>query len=617
MRKKKGKYASLPNAPEACREDDIDNLVLQFGRENGRSHKIDLRFLINGKHPRAQLARSCAKIFVRYTQDFAAASRSSLLHSLRRFNEFLEWREEGSEFQPVVSTVELSAPLLLEYQAYLGTVSNITETTAHGYYSEVARFLNLIVLHNPEWLPCDFKIPPCPFKHKPYSSKSTPSKIIGLSDLALIAKAALKEVEEIRNNHQRAIGLLNTPATLKYTNQGRPKSLASLSNVMHHVVNSGRVTSYLGNMSSSLRRNGHPSLEKILSWYIPTATRHLVPFLVLLHIRTALNPTTLCRLKRNCLVEHPLPVGLTILRFSKARAGHRANQEMCYPSNQPGGVVDLVNLLLEYTRPLTKMARSEEKNRLFLYRDGRQGVRSAEPDWSFAHRALRQFVARNNLPRFTFNQLRPSVATSLYLQTKDIFRIQRLLGHASVRTTVRYVKGIIVQEQHKKEMNEGIRRMTEAVLGTSSRQADYQVFSGPVDEVVTEKIKNHELSEESGAKIISGGFRTFMGRCKDPCNSPQPGEVPGRVCRSLHACIFCPNCWIFAEDLPNVISYRESLYAERAGMTDAEWDMFYGEVVREINESILAAFPEESVRQAEEVARSQGTQSIVTWKVGG
>ena len=99
--------------------------------------------------------------------------------------------------------------------------------------------------------------------------------------------------------------------------------------------------------------------------------------------------------------------------------------------------------------------------------------------------------------------------------------------------------------------------------------------------------------------MLLGACNTLIGKCKDPLNSPQPGEVKGQVCRSLHACIFCEHCWMFAEDLPEVIRYRNRLMTEKTDMTDNDWEMLHGEAVREINLSILSGFPIETVRQAE------------------
>ncbi|MCI0558450.1 MAG: hypothetical protein MN733_08140, partial [Nitrososphaera sp.] len=237
------------------------------------------------------------------------------------------------------------------------------------------------------------------------------------------------------------------------------------------------------------------------------------------------------------------------------------------------------------------------------------GVRS--PHENFCDRELPRFIARNNLPNFTFEQLRPSIATLIYLQTRDIFRVQRLLGHTQVRTTIRYIKGVAVEAQHNKQMSEGIDRMIESITSINYRKNDILVFIDSVAEVVAEKVKAKELSPEAGERMLSGECNTLMGKCKDPFTSPQPGEVKGRVCRSLHACIFCENCWVFEEDLPKVILYRDKLISQKADMTDEIWEMLHGNAVREINDSILPSFPTELVKQVELKAKEMPEATTV------
>lgn len=610
--KKNNKYASLPKSPAVPPAHLPGNLVLRFKRQDGRVQRLDLRFFNTGKYQRPQIAKVCAEIFLRYTQDVSSQTRKGLHNSLRVFNGFLDWKAEGDNAQPIHSTFEFSATLLVEYQIYLETILNHKENVASTYYNRFGRVLNLIRLYHPEYLSSDFRPPECRFKFTPYQPEAASANIISLSDLALIARAALKEVGEIREKHGRAIRMLaESDQHVGRDGAGKvPRGYwKEVSNALKYIVNERGVTGYSSPVKSSLRRNGHPSVMTLLGWYTPISTGHLIPFMVLLFIRTALNVTTLCRLKRDCMAEHPLPVGLTMVRFSKPRAGSRSSQEQNFPSNQTNGVVDLLKFLLEYTKPLVNLASDAEKSYLFLYRDGFREVRSGIAAIGFGNRSLRQFVDRNGLPPFNFNQLRPSVATALYLQTRDIFRVQRLLGHANVRTTVRYIKGMVVRAQHNKEMFEGIEKMTEAILEFEPREAGYQVFVQPVREVVAGKIRNRELSPEGGGRIIGGGCKTFLGRCKDPENSPQPGEVKGKVCSSLHACIFCPNCWIFAEDLPSVIRYRDSLLLERDNMTDSGWDKLYGDALREIDGSILTAFPAEDVRRAERKVREELNQN--------
>ena len=58
-------------------------------------------------------------------------------------------------------------------------------------------------------------------------------------------------------------------------------------------------------------------------------------------------------------------------------------------------------------------------------------------------------------------------------------------------------------------------------------------------------------------KIVAGRFDTGCGTCRDPYDSPQPGEEKGRPCTSFHACFSCPNGLWFLDDLPQVIATRD------------------------------------------------------------
>jgi hypothetical protein len=161
--------------------------------------------------------------------------------------------------------------------------------------------------------------------------------------------------------------------------------------------------------------------------------------------------------------------------------------------------------------------------------------------------------------------------------------------------------------------------MIESLTGIEDHRNGLTVFIDSVATVIAEKVRAEELSPETGERFLSGACNTLIGKCQDPLNSPQPGEVKGRVCRSLHACLFCENCWIFAEDLPATIQYRDRLLSEKKEMTDEAWEMLHGLAVRAIDQSILSAFPTEIVKQeAERLLLSiEAAEKICTEKVGG
>lgn len=596
---KKNKYSKLPRKSVSRLVPGEVPLVLHFKETNGRLQKIDFTFFIEGEFPRPQLAEACATLFWTAMQNYASGTRATLRVNLKVFNYFLNWRAEGGESQQISKTDEISRELFIEYAAYIElTNQDNKESTAATRYQVVTHFFRLMQEFT-EYLSPDLNIPPNRFSHL-HAEENPIENILNFKDIKLIAEAAKRDIDEIRSNHRRAQELIKEGASNEAQARMKPKPPGfwkSAGNALYYVIHVNGMKPVSSVIVTILRYNGHPTPQKMTSWYAPTSEKYFIPFLVLLFLRTAINVTSIFTLKRDCLSEPVLPLGLTALSFTKPRAGAEPGKELYFPTNQPYGAVDLIRFLLKYTEPWIDYVGEAEKKFLFVYRSRTGGVKAAGN--SFAQSSLSYFIARHNLPHFSFDQIRPTVATMIYLQTRDIFRVQRALNHKSIKTTIKYIRGVVVRARHDRELAKGIDAMVEAVIGVKHQGGVVSVFAEPASEVIAAKVEAEELTPESGEEVLSGGCTTLVGRCKDPTNSPQPGEVKGRVCRSLHACIFCKNCWIFAEDLVKVIIYRNTLLAEKAEMTSRMWNALHGDAVREIEESILPSFPAEMLAKAE------------------
>lgn len=599
---RRNKYSKLPSKPVTKAAFSGPALKLNYKQPDGRYQKLDLTFFIQGDVPRHQVAAACAEVLGLEMQRYSRDTLVNFVFSLRVFNKFLRWREGSEAHKHITTTLQFSYELFVEFSVYLGSFNS--EGTAASRYQAVARFLDLMRVLRPNYLRPEFKIPANRFSHR-HGQRSTAGDILSLDDLLCIERVASREVSRIRENHRRACEMLKSAVVNDAQARMKPKPHGfwkSLANALYYIVRVEGITRTSDVTRQCLKIKPCPTATEMVGWYAPTLEEYFIPFLILLYLRTALNVTSMYRLKRDCLAEHPLPVGLTKLQFKKPRSKPLSNKELSFPTNQPNGTIDLIRFLLEYTQPWVEHAADAEKNSLFLYYSRIKGVRS--PSNTFLINSLPKFIARNKLPHFTFDQLRPTVATLIYLQTRDIFRVQRLLGHASVRTTIKYIRGAAVHAENYRAMGKGIDKMTEAVTGIKDAGKGISVFTEPIAEVLARKIDEKELSVEAGERVLKGGCNTLVGRCKDPWNSPQPSEVKGRVCRSLHACIFCENCWIFVEDLVAVVEYRNSLEAEKSNMTSDMWELLHGAAVREINTSILSSFPADVISRVERQAKN-------------
>lgn len=607
MRKHKNKYLNINKTPKSISFQPEVSLILRFKEPTGRWQIIDLTFFEKNKFPRNRLGKEIAYSFQKLTSDLATGTRKQLRNVLKHFNEFLDWKAGSPEFKNIDSLSELDFNLLVEYQAYLELVTK--QKNAENSYGYFSRFIHKISIRIPGLLSKEIQIP----ANKFVSNRKTTrlgGNIISLENLKAIHDAALKEYEQIRTNHKKALKLLKITENLPIVEISKRSDSKSKKAIfrpwkkdgyfLHHLVReTGILNPVPGSTINAIRENKSTKATNQLGWYIPNSDKNLLPILILLYIKTGINVTSMHYLKRDCLIDHPLPLNLTILRFSKPRSGSGINKELSFPSKQKNGVVDLITFLLDYTNPLVEFASPDEKKYLFLYKHNSQ-VKSAHFK-GFCSNGLKPFISRNNLPDFNLNQIRPTVASLLYLQTKDIFRVQRLLNHSDVRSTINYIRGPVVQLLHNKQISDGIETLFDKITGNNSSTSDITVFTNSSSEVIPEKIVRNEITREAGKNILEGGCNTIIGKCKDPYNSPQPGEIQGRVCKSLHSCIFCKNCWIFLENLPDVIRYRNKLLADKVNMTDQQWSELHEETVRTIENSILSSFPKKIIKDAEKM----------------
>jgi hypothetical protein len=270
------------------------------------------------------------------------------------------------------------------------------------------------------------------------------------------------------------------------------------------------------------------------------------------------------------------------------------------------GVVELIQFLRQYTEPLATAADPPECTKLFLYfsRNPALKCRLISPGTISGENFIThfpEFIERHGLPHFTLVNIRPTAATQLYLETGgNLRKVQQFLQHAYLRTTVKYLLNSITAPFNARAMQKAQERMIERVTVLPENRA-----------VGVERLK---LPKEQARKIVAGRFDTGCGACRNPYDSPQPGEERGRPCTSFHACFSCPNGLWFLEDLPQVIVTRDRLVSLQTEMRPEDWQSVYGETVRIIEQQILAAFRPEQIKAAIAKAKCQEQRPVIVAK---
>jgi hypothetical protein len=338
---------------------------------------------------------------------------------------------------------------------------------------------------------------------------------------------------------------------------------------------------------------------------VPASAQDLIPFMVIITARTGINPKAAYDLDRDCLRQHELDDNLFYCTWDKPRAGKQQRQLHRVDRRNQMGVVELIQFLCQFTEPLASAADPPKCRKVFLYRSRSANLKGEPVAPGTApeafQRNFREFAERHRLPRFTLANIRPTAATQLYLETGgNLRKIQQFLQHAHLRTTVSYVLNSITEPFNARAIQQAQERMIERVTVIPEKRS-----------VGVERL---DLPKARARKIVAGQFDTGCGACRNPYDSPQPGEEKGRLCTSFHACFSCPNGLWFLEDLPQVIATRDRLVSLRPDMRPEDWETVYGQSVRIIDEHIIAAFRSEQIKAAGVKAKAQEQRPIIVAK---
>lgn len=260
----------------------------------------------------------------------------------------------------------------------------------------------------------------------------------------------------------------------------------------------------------------------------------LVPFYVLLLIRTQLNPSVIQRLTVDCIVSDPHDPDKKRLSWVKYRASKEGST---IPSDQAreGWPVMLVNKVMKITEAIRTNETSlwitnanRFKKTLPL---GKTGFNNALIDFSKKH----ELKYSSGEPLIMQAKLiRPTMAWGEYLRTEDLRYLQTLLGQEKLQTTADY-----------------LRRISDPIFNI--RRGVHQ------EAWFLELIATDGGVDSPQSTLVSGLLNT----CKDPMRSPIAGQREGTMCDARHeVCLACSNLVVTRDDIKKYfcfIRYHDEL----------------------------------------------------------
>jgi hypothetical protein len=385
------------------------------------------------------------------------------------------------------------------------------------------------------------------------------------------------------------------------------------------------------------------SLKTAYEALLPT-TQNLLPFLVLLLIKTGLNLESILGLKRNCIVGYGLSSNFERIRYSKGRGSH---DELERPFSNKGNFspIKLIKAIILITEPLKKHVPEDEGEYLFiglsLKNSGKRIiVWGLPPKHNEPHSGLSSYIAnmfnridakkgnglfidwklvddKKNQILFDSRRFRTSNIRDRYRSSGDLGFVSKTVAkHHGARgndlTSRYYLNNEANKEVHEDAVSNAINEMVSISLRGKIINSDIPSEYASRILIQTIAIENDE-SEELIENILKGEQDVFIAHCRDFYN--QPGGKKDSPCASPWMCFDCKNAIWTSRILPKLVAFLSFIEDQRELLGPEDWHSKFYKPWSVIKYAILPRFDTEKIEAAELLAVSQKLFIPTYWKV--
>ena len=293
--------------------------------------------------------------------------------------------------------------------------------------------------------------------------------------------------------------------------------------------------------------------------------RDLVPFVLLIGIKTAFNPETILSLTWSRVRVSEALRTVTFLGVKNRAADLQTSitpdddyKGLNVPAepSEPFGLVELLALLRRLTeRNKAVLANDEHADLLFIGAPSSKGssARAFHGARGFVTNgawdlALRDFIRENGLKPFTLQMLRFTEAEQEWRRTGDLLAVRDRLGQKSVSTTRTHYT------------SDGMRRESQ------ERVAETQTLYYRWAETEGRSDPRHQT--ERCRSAATPGFG-----CLNPFDSPRPGQRKGKICTAYGECPGCSLAQAWPRDVQAAAWYLalpKAIHEARLGRISAQ-----------------------------------------------
>ena len=352
----------------------------------------------------------------------------------------------------------------------------------------------------------------------------------------------------------------------------------------------------------------------------------ILPYLLKLAQVSGLNLDSLINLEIDDYVDcHPATLR-PCLRYWKERSNGQKEYHLDLFKSKltwlNNGQAKVIKWIFEEMLLLTQKIRQEIKNtnlesKLFIFQsvsckmNGRI-VSFIEKNGAFSNRlhlSLSKFIDKYNLRYengkpfvLTISRFRPTLVSELVDNGVTFREIQLMLGHASIRTTIKYLDSLDFSSNSRAKLEKKLKEIHQIATAKEFKIAQ----------------KLAKVKKEAKVKVF---FRTPFAECHNIFSPPDfiknsTQYVPGSPCSQYNKCLSCDNFIITIQDIPKLFAmerdYRHLI--EHSSISNTPYFHVILENLQLINSIIdpkLSEFSLEELDSARRLSEYVDTMSII------